>query len=65
MRTEAELVVRQESLGGRADYAAAEEEEEACEAEDAGGGGGWQDVQYTAAGAAAGPLCPGPSVSAP
>ncbi len=47
----------QESLGGRADYAAAEEEEEgdeAGDAEDAGGGGGaggWQGVQYAAAGA--------------
>ncbi len=45
----------QESLGGRADYAAAEEEDgdEAGDAEDAGGvsAGGWQGVQYAAAGA--------------
>ena len=45
--------LRQESLGGRADYAAAEEEEgdEAGDAGDAGAAGDWRDVRYAAAGA--------------
>jgi hypothetical protein len=41
---------RQDTDGGRADYAAAEEEDEA-----AGGAGDWHNVQYAAAGAATAP----------